>query len=321
MIDRNIKNPNIYLVIPVYNEDTCIEQFLKELSLKLCDIYPNHKIIVVDDGSKDNSKKIVQSLSDKLQIQLISFSRNFGKEIAITAGLKASNDADATIIMDCDFQHPIDTIDEFYQKWCEGYSNIYGVRTRKDQSLLRGLLSKIFYILSKKLMNIDIPANAGDFRLLDKQVVRALNLLPEKTRFMKGLYAWVGFKDYALSFDVADRKDGTESRWSYGKLFGLALTGILSFSTIPLRLISIMGLFISFFSLAYGLYILTVNLFFNSDVSGWPTIVVSIMFFSGVQLISLGVIGEYISRIFDEVKNRPKYIIDENESRGLDLNS
>ncbi|APC91982.1 MULTISPECIES: glycosyltransferase family 2 protein [Francisella] len=317
MMSRNIQNPYIYAVIPVYNEEALIESFLRDLAAKLEKLTLNYRIVVINDGSSDKSKDIIQSLANELNIKFISFSRNFGKEVAITAGLAASKDADAAIIMDCDFQHPIELLDKFYQKWCEGYANIYGVRTRNDQTFLKSFLSKSFYTFSKKFMKIDIPADAGDFRILDKQVIKALNLLPEKSRFMKGLYAWVGFKGYAIPFEVPGRKDGTESRWNYNKLFGLAITGIFSFSSVPLRLISVLGIVISIFALTYGFYIFVQSLFLNVNVTGWPTIVVSIMFFSGVQLISLGVLGEYISRIFDEAKKRPTYIIDENESRNI----
>ncbi|AXH30219.1 MULTISPECIES: glycosyltransferase family 2 protein [Francisella] len=317
MTSRNVDNPRIYAVIPVYNEEALIESFLKELADKLSQITLNYKIVVVDDGSSDGSKGIIQTLVDQLNIKFISFSRNFGQEAAITAGLEASKDADAAIIMDCDFQHPIGVIDQFYSKWCEGYSNVYGVRTRNDQSTTRSFLSETFFKLSNKLMGVKIPANAGYFRLLDKQCIKAFNSLPENSRFIRGLFAWIGFSSYAIPFEVADRKDGTASRWGYKKLFKLAFTGIFSFSSVPLRLISILGIVISVFALTYGFYIFVQSLFFNGNVTGWPTIVVSIMFFSGVQLISLGVLGEYISRIFDEAKKRPRYIIDENESRNI----
>lgn len=316
-MERNIKDPHLYAVIPVYNEETLIESFLRELAVKLDGITPNYKIVVVDDGSIDKSREIIQSLSSDLNIRLVSFSRNFGQEAAITAGLEASKDADAAVIMDCDFQHPIEVIDQFYEKWCEGYSNVYGVRNRSDQSALRSFLSESFFKFSRSLMGVNVPANAGYFRLLDKQCIKAFNSLSENNRFIRGLFSWIGFKGYAIPFEVADRQDGTESRWGYKKLFKLAFTGIFSFSAVPLRLISFMGMLISICALGYGLFTFIDSLFFDANVSGWPTIVVSIMFFSGVQLISLGVLGEYISRIFDEAKNRPKYIIDEDESRNI----
>ncbi|ASG68401.1 glycosyl transferase family 2 [Francisella halioticida] len=317
MTNRNIQNSYLYAVIPVYNEEALIGSFLEELAAKLSGISSNYKIVVVDDGSVDSSKEIIQGLVGKLNIMLISFSRNFGQEAAITAGLEASCDADAAVIMDCDFQHPIEVIDQFYEKWCEGYSNVYGIRTRNDQSATRSFLSETFFKFSKSLMGVNIPANAGYFRLLDKQCIKAFNSLSENNRFIRGLFSWIGFKEYAIPFEVADRKDETPSRWGYKKLFKLAFTGIFSFSAVPLRMISLMGIVISIFALAYGLYIFLENIFFHVGVSGWPTIVVSIMFFSGVQLISLGVLGEYISRIFDEAKNRPKYIIDEDESLNI----
>lgn len=318
MNKKNIESPKLYAVIPVYNEEKLIESFLCELATKLSQLTPNYTIVAIDDGSNDESKRIIQFLSDNLNIKLISFSRNFGKEAALTAGIEASGEADAVIIMDSDFQHPFEVLDQFYEKWREGFLNVYGIRNRTDQSLVKSVLSKTFYDFSKKIMKINIPADAGDFRLLDRQVVKAINMLPEKNRFMKGLYAWVGFKGCPVKFEVNERADNTASRWGYGKLFSLALTGILSFSSVPLRIISLFGIIISLFAMGYGSYIFIKNIFFDVNVSGWPTIVVSIMFFSGVQLISLGVLGEYISRIFDEAKNRPKYIIDDEESRNLD---
>lgn len=318
-MDTQVNNDSVklYAIVPVYNEQALIGSFLNELAAKLKSITPQYKIVVIDDGSVDDSREIIQELVGKLNIKLISFSRNFGQEAAITAGLEASCDADAAVIMDCDFQHPIEVIDQFYEKWCEGYSNVYGIRTRDDQSKTRSFLSETFFKFSKSMMGVDIPANAGYFRLLDKQCIKAFNSLSENNRFIRGLFSWIGFKGYAIPYQVADRKDETPSRWGYKKLFKLAFTGIFSFSAVPLRMISLMGIIISMFALAYGLYTILANIFFGVGVSGWPTIVVSIMFFSGVQLISLGVLGEYISRIFDEAKNRPKYIIDERESRNL----
>jgi glycosyltransferase involved in cell wall biosynthesis len=319
MTPRNIETPYICSVVPVYNEEALIVEFIHALDKKLSSLTNKYKMVFIDDGSADETAKNIQTVAKDYPIEFISFARNFGKEAALCAGLQSTSakNADTVVILDSDFQHPLDVIDVFLEKWQSGYSNIYGIRTRQDQGKLKRFLSNAFYEFNNKISRIHIPANAGDFRMLDREVVKALNSLPEVNRFMKGLYAWVGFKGCEVPFTVADRADGGESRWNYKKLFGLALTGIISFSDVPLRLISLMGFIISFFSIIYGIYIILEVSIFGVETDGFPTLAVSIMFFGGVQLISLGIVGEYISRIFNEVKRRPQYIINENESRNL----
>ncbi len=317
MTPRNIENPYICAVVPVYNEEALISEFVKALDKKLSSLTNKYKMVFINDGSRDATAKNIQEISKDHPIEFISFARNFGKEAALCAGLQAANDADAVVILDSDFQHPLEVIDTFFEKGQAGYSNIYGIRTRQDQGKLKSFLSNAFYEFNNKISRIHIPANAGDFRMLDREVVQALNTLPEVNRFMKGLYAWVGFECCEVPFTVADRADGGKSRWNYKKLFSLALTGIISFSDVPLRLISLMGFIISFFAIIYGIYIIFEVWIFGVETDGFPTLAVSIMFFGGVQLISLGIVGEYISRIFNEVKRRPQYIINQNESRNL----
>ncbi|MCF6765041.1 glycosyltransferase family 2 protein [Thiotrichales bacterium 19S3-7] len=321
MLREQKQNPYIELIIPVYNEADLIGSFIKKLDEKLQSYTNRYRMILIDDGSSDNSADIIAPLTNQYPITLVSFSRNFGKEPAITAGLKeASTDADFVIIMDSDFQHPLDIIDQFIEKWHEGYDNIYGVRSRDDQPFFKRLFSSWFYKINKLIMNIELPADAGDFRLIDRQVLIALNALPETNRFMKGLYAWVGFKGCPVPYQVAPRAGDGKSKWNYRKLFELALTGITSFSDWPLRIWSLIGVIISLLAFCYGIYVV-IDTFFISGVRtpGWATVVAGITFLGGIQLISIGVVGEYVARIFNEVKQRPIYIINQKKSRNLDL--
>lgn len=305
----NDKTVAITCLVPVYNEEENITAFLNQLRTHLQTLTKNFDIIVIDDGSKDTTVEKILALPQDNHLKLLQLSRNFGKEIAITAGLDHST-GDVTIILDADFQHPIELISTFLQHWAEGYNMVYGVRqSRKAESRVKRFFANLFYWLMKKMTKIDIPNNAGDFRLLDKKVVVSLNAFNERTRFMKGLYAWVGYKRIAVPFEVQERRAG-KSSWGFIKLLDLAVTGIASFSDIPLRIWSMIGFIISLIALIYAVYFLTITLLFGADLPGFPSIIVAVMFLGGVQLLSIGILGEYIARIFTEVKQRPKYIIE-----------
>lgn len=297
----------ISCIVPVFNEEGNITKFIKTLEIELIKLTQQYEIIIVDDGSKDKTLEIAQDLaSDKIKI--LGLSRNFGKENALTAGLENTS-GDVAILIDADFQHPFSVLPKFLNFWADGYDMVYGVRkNRKDETLLKRLFTKCFYMLLKS-SNTDIPPNAGDFRLLDRSVINAINSLEERNRFMKGIYAWVGFKSIAVPFDVAERAAG-KSTLNFSRLSELALTGITSFSNIPLRIWSLIGVIISFIAFIYGSYIVIKTLLFGIDVPGYATIVATIMFFGGVQLLSVGILGEYLARIFEEVKHRPKYIVE-----------
>lgn len=303
------KSIRISCVIPVFNEAENVQPFLTELNKALVSITQDFEIIVVNDGSKDNTVEKILDLPKGLKVKLLSFSRNFGKENALTAGLEHSN-GDVTILMDADFQHPIEVLPEFLRYWSMGYDMVYGVRkNRNNESRAKRHFSHLFYWLMSKITKIEIPNNAGDFRLLDKKVVKTLNSFQERSRFMKGLYAWVGFKKIEVPFDVPNRTRGTSS-WGFTRLTELAMTGITSFSDIPLRVWGFVGFVVSLLSLIYAVYIVTVTLLFGADLPGFPSIIVAIMFLGGIQLLSIGILGEYIARIFTEVKQRPNYIIE-----------
>jgi glycosyltransferase involved in cell wall biosynthesis len=306
-----IQNKSVFIscIVPVYNEQALIGSFFTQLAACLQKLTEKFEIIVVDDGSQDNTVVELQKLLPS-SIKVIALSRNFGKEIALTAGLEHCS-GDVAILMDADFQHPISLLPTFIQYWGEGYDMVYGVRNnRENESLVKRSMAKLFYWIMSKVTKLDIPNNAGDFRLLDRKVVNALNSFQERTRFMKGLYAWVGYKKIAVPFDVQERAGG-KSSWGLKRLTELAITGITSFSDIPLRVWGFVGFIISTLSVVYALYFLAYTLIYGADLPGFPSIIVSVMFLGGIQLLSIGILGEYIARIFTEVKKRPKYLIGE----------
>jgi glycosyltransferase involved in cell wall biosynthesis len=298
----------ISCIVPVFNEEAVIQTFIARLQETLGMLTPHFEIIIIDDGSVDGTVEKIRSLRYEQHVKLLGLSRNFGKEIALTAGLEHCT-GDVAILLDADFQHPLEVLPTFLERWAEGYNMVYGVRTnRESESYLKRNFARLFYWLMKKITHIDIPSHAGDFRLLDKQMVDALKQFPERTRFMKGLYAWVGYKKIAVPFEVHERVAG-QSSWRFSKLTELAITGITSFSDVPLRVWGWIGVIISFISLVYAIYIITVTLLFGADLPGFPTLVVAIMFLGGIQLLSVGILGEYIARIFTEVKQRPRYLL------------
>lgn len=302
------KTVYISCVLPVFNEEAVIDAFVYELHAALLTLSERFEIIIVDDGSRDQTLYKVKQLIPTHRVKVLGLSRNFGKEIALTAGLEHCK-GDVAILMDADFQHPIEVLSEFLQKWSEGYDMVYGIRTDRDsESFIKRHFSRTFYWLMQKITKIDIPSNAGDFRLIDKKIVSVFEQFPERTRFMKGLYAWVGYKSLGIPFEVRERAAG-KSSWRFTKLTELAITGITSFSDVPLRVWGVVGFFISLVALIYAIYIITVTLMYGADMPGFPTLVVAIMFLGGIQLLSIGILGEYIARIFTEVKRRPKYLL------------
>lgn len=266
------------------------------------------EILIIDDGSHDDTYETAIGFPQYFYIKALKLSRNFGKEAAITAGLEHAS-GNLIILMDGDCQHTTTTLPQFLARWREGYDMVYGVRKgREAEPAWKRYFSNWFYALMKNATSVPIIPDAGDFRLMDICVVNAINKLPERSRFMKGLYAWVGFKSIGCSYEVHDRHAGRSS-FNFKRLTQLALTGIVSFSDIPLRVWGSIGAFLSLASIFYGLYILLRTLLNGVDVPGWSTITVGITFLGGIQLLSIGVLGEYIGRIFNEVKQRPIYIV------------
>jgi glycosyltransferase involved in cell wall biosynthesis len=309
-----LENKAVFIscIVPVYNEEAVVGPFITKLHSVMCELTNRFEIIVVDDGSKDHTIERIRQLSKDFPVKLLGLSRNFGKEIALTAGLEHAA-GEVAVLLDADFQHPVETLPAFLLNWAKGHDMVYGVRTdRESESRWKRHSTHLFYWIMKKVTKINIPNNAGDFRLIDRKIIDALKAFPERTRFMKGLYAWVGFKTIGVPFEVKDRVAG-KSSWHFSKLTELAITGITSFSDVPLRIWGMIGFFISLGSLIYAIYIITVTLIYGADLPGFPTLVVAIMFLGGIQLLSIGILGEYIARIFTEVKQRPKYLLQTKE--------
>jgi glycosyltransferase involved in cell wall biosynthesis len=310
MTHRANKNPHITVIVPAFNEELAIAATVKNIAHYLGELSSNWDIVVIDDGSRDQTADVVRGLPDKLNTTLVRFSRNFGKEYAITAGLEHAQ-GDLVICMDADGQHSAELLAQMLEKWREGFEMVYAVRQdREVESSFKRWGSRIFYRAISLGGQIHIPRDAGDFRLMDRQVVNALLSLPERNRFMKGMYAWVGYKSIGIPYTPLPRSHG-ESAYSKLKLIQLAWTGVTSFSVMPLRLASAVGTMLSLISFIYGLYVVIDRLFFNESVPGWPTMVAGMMFFAGVQLLFIGILGEYLARIYDEVKGRPSYIVAE----------
>jgi len=310
MTHRANKNPHITVIVPAFNEALAIAATVKNIAQHLDELSSNWDIVVIDDGSRDQTADVVRGLPDKLNTTLVRFSRNFGKEYAITAGLDHAQ-GDLVICMDADGQHSAELLAQMLEKWREGFEMVYAVRQdREVESSFKRWGSRIFYKAISLGGQIHIPRDAGDFRLMDRKVVNALLSLPERNRFMKGMYAWVGYKSVGIPYTPLPRSHG-ESAYSKLKLIQLAWTGVTSFSVMPLRLASAVGTMLSLISFIYGLYVVIDRLFFNESVPGWPTMVAGMMFFAGVQLLFIGILGEYLARIYDEVKGRPSYIVAE----------
>ncbi len=298
------------VVVPVYNEERGLDALIGRLIPVLEATGLAWDVTFVDDGSRDGSREVLRRLhqSDS-RLKAVFLSRNFGKEIAVAAGLSYAT-GDAVVLMDADLQHPPETLTQFVAQWRAGYDIVYGQRDdRTADAALRRLFSRGFYKAFESLSGTTLPDGAGDFRLLDRKAVDAMNRFGERARFNKGLYAWIGFKTVGVDYHVPPRYDGGTSRWKPRQLWHFALDGIVSFSTVPLRIWSYLGLVVSMAAFGYLLVFLTRTIIFGNDVPGFPSLLISIMFFGGVQLISLGVIGEYMGRIYEEVKGRPLFLV------------
>lgn len=309
----------ISLVVPMYNEEANIRLFYEDVSKVLDNLECTWEVVCVNDGSKDNTlAQLVQLNQSDARVKVIDFSRNFGKELALSAGIDFAT-GHAVIPIDADLQHPPEVIGEMLDKWKDGADIVFGVRrSREKESLPKRLLSKIFYKLFGKISGIPNHNRIGDFCLLDAKVADIIRKLPEKNRFMKGLFAWVGYNKAYVIFDLQDRNAG-HTKWNYWRLWNFALDGITSFSTIPLRIWTYVGFTIATLSILYAGKVIFHALAHDIDVPGYASLMVALLFLGGIQLISLGIIGEYLGRIYIEVKGRPKYLI--RESYGFDSSS
>lgn len=318
MGDAGMAAATLSVVCPVFDEAACVAPLLDRLEAVLRRLGMPFEIIAVDDGSGDGTfERLVARRAALPELKVIRFSRNFGKEIALAAGLRHAG-GDAVVMLDSDLQHPPELIEDFVARWRAGAQIVYGERERgREDGAARRLLTRGFYRLFEVIGEVPLMRGGGDFVLLDAAVVRVLNALPERTRFGKGLYAWVGFRRAAVPFRPAPRTDG-RSRWSLWKLWVLALDAVTAFSLVPLKVSTYVGLAISAVSLSYGAWIVARTLVAGVDVPGYASLMVAIAFFGGIQLVTLGVIGEYLGRVFTEVKRRPLYVIERAEGFGPD---
>lgn len=302
----------VSVIVPCYNEQEVIAQTHKRLTSVLTNLDVKYEIIYVSDGSSDGTNNLLEKIyneNNRDTVKTILFSRNFGHQIAVTAGVDHAKGA-AIILIDADLQDPPELIPEMIEKWKEGYQVVYCQRKKRTgESKFKLLTAKYFYKILTYLSDVEIPVDTGDFRLMDRKVVDVIKSMPEKDRFIRGMVSWVGFKQFALQYEREERYAG-ESKYPFWKMVKFAVDGILSFSIKPLRLSTLLGFTSSFLSLGGILYAL-VMWAIGAPVVGWTLMFIAIMFFSGVQLISLGVIGEYIGRTYAATKNRPLYIIDE----------
>lgn len=311
MSKRTLENTRLDIIVPVFNEENNISLFFDTLSPVLVNLPCQSHIIFINDGSADRSlEKLEQLYQNHQNITVLTFTRNFGKEAAITAGLEYSK-ADICIPIDVDLQHPPEVIRDLLTQWEEGYDHVIAIRRKRDtESVIKKISANLFYKIFNSCSDFHIPNNAGDFRLMNRNVINHLLECKERNRFMKGLYAWVGGKTAQIFYDVKPRANSA-SKFNFTRLFRLAFDAITSFTTIPLRVWSMLGIIICFFSGVFGAYLIIKKLIYDAITPGYTSLMVVILFFGGIQLISLGIIGEYLSRLFVESKRRPLYLIDQ----------
>ncbi len=299
------------VVIPVFNEESVVAECYRRLKSVMDSTGESYELIFVNDGSRDKTEDLVSEIcSLDSQVKLISFSRNFGHQTAITAGMDHSV-GQAVVVIDADLQDPPEVILEMIKKWKEGYDVVYGKRiSREGETVFKKATSKLFYRLLRHMTNVDIPVDTGDFRLVDRKVCDVLSSLTEQNRYVRGLVSWAGFRQTAVLFHRKERFAG-ETKYPFRKMVKFALDGITTFSYKPLKLATYLGFFVSFLSFLYLLVVLYLKLFTERTVSGWASMLSVSLIFNGVVLMILGIIGEYIGRIYDETKNRPLYVIRE----------
>jgi polyisoprenyl-phosphate glycosyltransferase len=304
--------PKYSLVIPIYNEESTIPALYQRVSAVMDGLDGSSELILINDGSNDSTLKILRALHDRDdRIVYLSLARNFGHQVAVTAGLNYVR-GEAIIVLDADLQDPPELIPDLLALWQQGYQVVYAQRIKRlKESWFKRLCAYGFYRILRKLANFDIPTDTGDFCLMDRQIVDLLNQMPERNRYLRGLRAWVGFNQIAFKFDRDSRFAG-EVKYTFVKSLGLAINGLVSFSIIPLRLSTYLGLFSAVLAIVMALLVIYWRFFTpNSNLTGFATIAIAIFFLGAVQLISIGILGEYIGRIYEEVKNRPLYTISE----------
>ena len=311
LVKRGMVAPLLSVIVPVKNEEQAILPFVERVGAILDGVAADEgwEILFIDDGSSDSTLAAIVAANQRdTRVRALSLSRNFGKEAALSAGLDHARGS-AVIPMDVDMQDPPEVLPEMVSKWREGFEMVFGVRRcRASDPLPKRLTASLYYRAHNWVAHDKIPENAGDFRLLDRKVVEVVRALPERNRFMKGLFAWAGFRQAAVEYDRVERETGT-TKFNYWKLWTLALDGITSASTVPLRIWSYIGALVAIFALGYAGFLAARTMIFGNPVPGYASIMVSVLFLGGVQLISLGVLGEYVGRILTETKQRPLYVV------------
>lgn len=300
--------PTLSIVVPAYNEEAVLESFHRRLAAVLDGLALAAEVIYVDDGSRDASRAVLAGLRARdPRVAVIELSRNFGKEVALTAGLHHAR-GDAVVVIDADLQDPPELIPRLLEPWRQrGVDVVYAQRVaRAGESWTKRLTARLFYMLMQHVGRVHIPPDTGDFRLLSRRAVDALNQYPEQHRFMKGLFAWIGFDQEAVPYEREPRRAG-RSKWSYFRLFNLAIEGITSFTAAPLRAASVLGLAIACVAFVEGLWIIYKTLRYGDPVQGYPSLMTAVLFLGGVQLTAIGILGEYLGRVFHETKQRPLY--------------
>lgn len=299
------------IVVPVYNEEEVIHETYRRLTEVMRSTKEAYELLFVNDGSRDRTAEIIKEYSEQdPAVVLLDFARNFGHQIAITAGMDYAR-GEAVVVIDADLQDPPELILEMIEKWKQGFDVVYAKRTkRKGETYFKKQTAAMFYRFLRAMTDIDIPLDTGDFRLLDRKVCNQMNSIQEKNRFVRGLVSWVGFKQIAVEYERDERLAG-ESKYPLKKMLKLSMDGITSFSYKPLKLASYAGVTLSGIGFIYLLVVMYLKLFTDSTITGWSSLIVIQLFFSGIILIILGMIGEYIGRIYDETKNRPLYIVRE----------
>jgi polyisoprenyl-phosphate glycosyltransferase len=318
---RRGADATLSIVVPLFNEADNVDELLRRITSVvrgLSDPPAAYEVILVDDGSRDATlEKLLAAAHDDPHLRVISLSRNFGHQIAATAGLDAAR-GDAVVLMDGDLQDPPELIDDFLAKFREGYDVVFATRRRRaGESKFKLFTAALFYRVIRRLTNVSIPVDTGDFRLMSRRVVAALRDSRERHRFIRGLVSWVGFKQTGIAYDRAERHSGT-SKYPVSKMLKFAIDGITAFSEIPLRLATWFGFVVSLFAFLVGVYEVALRIFTGYNLPGYTSTIVAILFLGGVQLITIGILGEYIGRIYDEIKGRPLYLVAENVGAGLD---
>ncbi|MBT9521154.1 MAG: glycosyltransferase family 2 protein [Dechloromonas sp.] len=299
------------VVVPAYNEEEVLPELYRRLSAVLSGFCPNYEILFVNDGSRDGTLEVMRNLKTAdAHVGYVNLSRNFGKEIAMTAGLDAAR-GDAVVVIDADLQDPPELIPQLIDGWREGFDVVYARRvSRSGETWLKKATASAFYKTIQRIGPVSIPEDVGDFRLMSRRAVNALKQIRERHRFMKGLFAWIGFSQKAIDYQ-RDARFAGETKWNYWKLWNFAIEGITSFSIAPLKVSTYLGLFVALLAFLYAIFVIYKTIMFGDPVKGYPSLMAVVLFLGGIQLVGIGLLGEYVGRMFVETKYRPLYLLDE----------